>query len=157
MGTTPIPFTTNYKPGGTMSITVGDMTGRIIKQGHDKWGRWTSQTLRGAGSTSLTVISAYQVVSDSPHTGLTTATAQQQSLLIQSNDPLTPRQAFKRDLRSFIKACMNQGGEVLLVGDFNEVFGSECDGVSMIAAEFQLINLMQVRHHRKPPATYARG
>lgn len=119
-----------------MSITVGDMTGRIIKQGHDKWGRWTSQTLRGAGSTSLTVISAYQVVSDSPHTGLTTATAQQKSLLIQSNDPLTPRQAFKRDLRSFIKVCMNQGGEVLLVGDFNEVFGSECDGVSISQQSF---------------------
>ena len=96
MGTTPIPFSTNYKPGGTMNIAIGDMTGRIITQTHDHWGRWTSQTFRGSGNTNVTVISAYQVVSDNPHTGLTTATAQQQSLLIQYS--LTPRKAFKRDL-----------------------------------------------------------
>ncbi|KAI2491604.1 hypothetical protein MHU86_22948 [Fragilaria crotonensis] len=157
MGTSPIPFTTNYKPGGTMSIAIGDMTGRITSQTYDRWGRWTSQTFRGSGNVSLTVISAYQVVSDSPHTGLTTATAQQRSLLIQANDSLPPRQAFKRDLRSYLQTCITQGNEILLVGDFNEVFGSECDGISKLAAEFHLINLMQARHHQKPPATYARG
>ena len=157
MGTTPIPFSTNYKPGGTMNIAIGDMTGRIITQTHDHWGRWTSQTFRGSGNTNVTVISAYQVVSDNPHTGLTTATAQQQSLLIQSQDSITPRKAFKRDLRSLLQTCITQGNDILLVGDFNEVFGAECDGISKLAAEFHLINLMQVRHHHTSPATYARG
>jgi exonuclease III len=156
-GTTPISFETNYKPGGTMIVSVGDITGRIIAQSHDKWGRWTSQTLRGSGGTNVTVVSAYQVVTDNPHTGLTTATSQQQSLLIQTNDALTPRRAFKRDLRSFLYSRRIQGDELLLVGDFNEVLGFEIDGMSQIAAEFQLLNLMQTRHHFKPPPTYSRG
>jgi hypothetical protein len=157
MGTTPIPFSTNYKPGGTMCMTTGDMTGRITTQTHDIWGRWTSQTFRGSGCNNLIVISAYQVVSDSPHTGLTTATAQQHSLLTQSNDTLPPRKAFKRDLTSFLHTCIAQGMEVLLVGDFNEAFGNEREGMSKIAAEFHLQNLMHVRHQQTPPATYARG
>jgi hypothetical protein len=113
-----------------MMVTIGDMTGRIIAQSHDKWGRWTSQTFRGTGKTNLTVISAYQVVSDNPHTGLTTATAQQQSLLTQSNDSLSPRKAFKRDLRRFLQEQISHGEELILVGDFNEAFGSDIDGMA---------------------------
>ena len=101
-GTTPIEFCTNYKPGGTMMVSVGDLTGRITAQSQDKWGRWTSQTFRGTGNTNLTVISAYQVVTDNPHTGLTTATSQQQSLLLQSNESISPRKAFKRDVQMLI-------------------------------------------------------
>jgi exonuclease III len=156
-GTTPIQFCTNYKPGGTMMVSVGDVTGRIIARSQDKWGRWTSQTFRGTGNTNLTVISAYQVVTDNPHTGLTTATSQQQSLLIQSNESISPRKAFKRDVRLFIQNCISQGDEVLIVGDFNEPLGSEIDGMSRIAAEFHLVSLMQVRHQHNPPATYTRG
>jgi hypothetical protein len=140
-----------------MMVTIGDMTGRIIAQSHDKLGRWTSQTFRGTGNTNLTVISAYQVVSDNQHTGLTTATAQQQSLLTQSNDSLSPRKAFKRDLRRFLQERISHGEELILVGDFNEVFGSDTDGMSQIAAELHRLNVMQTRHQHKPPATYFRG
>jgi hypothetical protein len=55
-GTTPISFETNYKPGGSMIVSMGDITGRIVVQSHDKWGRWTSQTLRGISGVNLTVI-----------------------------------------------------------------------------------------------------
>ncbi len=156
-GTTPISFETNYKPGGSMIVSIGDITGRIVVQSHDKWGRWTSQTFRGISGVNLTVISAYQVVTKNPHTGLTTATSQQQSLLIKSQDTSTPRRAFKRDLRLFLRSRRTQGDELLIVGDFNEVFGSELDGMSQIAAEFQLLNVMQTRHRSKPPPTYSRG
>jgi hypothetical protein len=98
------------------------------------------------------------VVTDNPHIGLTTATSQQHSLLIQSNSNLSPWEAFKRDLRSFLHDCIVQdGSEVLLVGDFNEPFGSEPDGISQLASEFHLVNLMHARHPQAPPATYARG
>ena len=98
------------------------------------------------------------MVTDNPHKSLTTATSQQHCLLIQSNDNLSPRNAFKRDLRSFLHDCIVQdGSEVLLVGDFNEPFGSEPDGISQLASEFHLVNLMHARHPQAPPATYARG
>ncbi len=46
-GTTPIPFTNSYKPGGTFMLSAGDVTGRMKLQNKDKWGRWVSQTLQG--------------------------------------------------------------------------------------------------------------
>ena len=39
-GTTPIPFATPYKPGGTFMLTIGNLSGRIVHQVQDRWGRW---------------------------------------------------------------------------------------------------------------------
>lgn len=79
------------------------------------------------------------------------------SWLIKSQDSSTRRRAFKRDLRSFLRSRRTQGNELVPVGDFNDPFGSELDGMSQIAAEFQLLTVMQTRHHSKPPPTYSRG
>ena len=103
-GNAPTPFLTDYKPGGTMITTVGDITGRIVSQSKDRCGRWTSQIIKGTGSIYVTEISAYQVVTDIPNTGLTTAASQQISLLFQTGDSeKRPRKAFKRDLSTFLK------------------------------------------------------
>ena len=40
IGTTPIQFKTPFKPGGTMIMSIGSITGRLKKQLRDKWGRW---------------------------------------------------------------------------------------------------------------------
>ena len=39
IATTPIQFKSVYKPGGTFMLTVGNATGRILSQSHDKCGR----------------------------------------------------------------------------------------------------------------------
>ena len=76
-------------------------------------------------------------------------------------DPIcSPQQkSFKRDLWHFVEAKVKQEGEeVLIVGDFKEVFGSEIDGISKLAADFNLINLMnKARHSGHLPPTYSRG
>ncbi len=65
------------------------------------------------------------MVTDNPHTGLTSAASQQKSLLLQTGNPKqTPRKTFKRDLSIFLKEWRSQGNKLLLVGDFNEVLGS---------------------------------
>jgi hypothetical protein len=95
-GTTPFDFISMYKPGGTMLMTMADISGRVINQHKDKWGRWTSQTLRGTQGRRLSIVSAYQVVTDKPTSRLTTAASQQLSLLIQERDPIQfPCQALK--------------------------------------------------------------
>jgi hypothetical protein len=66
-------------------MSVGDITGRIMSQGQEKWGRWTSQSIRDTGTTNVTIISAYQVVSDNPNIGTATASAQQRSFLLQTS------------------------------------------------------------------------
>jgi exonuclease III len=157
-GTTPIPFSKHYKPGGTFMITAGDLTGRVIEQKHDKWGRWVSQLYQGQGSIKIIIYSAYQVVDKKITLGCITTASQQQSLLIQAHDSLTnPRSAFRRDLTTAIQASITSGYQILLMGDFNEAFGSDVDGIQKLATTCGLIDLMTVRHSSTPPATYARG
>ncbi len=158
-GTTPISFSNMYKPGGTHIVSTGDITGQIIHQESDKWGRWVSQTFRGqALISSLTVVSAYQVVGKPTNPGCITAASQQQSLLLQSEDATSnPRTAFRRDMLTFLKMQRAKGHEILLVGDFNEPFGSDPEGMEKLATEVQLVDLMSRRHSSAPPATYARG
>ncbi|KAI2490274.1 hypothetical protein MHU86_12673 [Fragilaria crotonensis] len=109
---------------------MGNATGRIKSTSQDKWGRWTSQTFQGRAGVIFTVISAYQVVTDSPGKGLMTAASQQQSFLIQEQDPvIAPREAFRRDLKRFLQQCRSERHEILLVGDFNEQIGDEQDSM----------------------------
>ena len=139
-------------------MVVDHTSGRVKSKMTDHMGRWSSYTLRGRGTQLLTFISIYQVVTDSPGKGVATAASQQQSVLFQLQDPInSPRKAFKRDLSQFVSQRISNGEEILIVGDFNEVFGSEIDGIIKMAADLNLTNLMKVRHSGDLPATYSRG
>ena len=157
---TPISFARSYKPGGTMIISAGSSTSRIIDSGGDKWGRWTYQTFQGNGQTIITILSAYQVVdSATALQGATTAAAQQRALLIQGKDAThDPRKAFRRDLTKTLQAFQHNGHEIILVGDFNEKFTDDDEGMSKIAAECELIDVMKTVHpYLTETPTYARG
>ena len=94
-GTTPIPFSKHYKPGGTFMITSGNVTGRVIARKSDKWGRWVRQDFQGQGSIKVSIFSAYQVVDKPIALGCITTASQQQSLLMQTQDDITnPGQPF---------------------------------------------------------------
>ena len=158
MGTTPIPFEKTHKPGGTMMITTGALTSRIKKQVRDKWGRWVCQEFQGKDTKQLVIMSAYQPIDKGSHTGKITVAAQHLSLLIQSQDECTkPREAFRRDLLLCVKEYQHAGFNILMTGDFNEVLGSDFDGMSKIANEAGLIDLMAKHNTSPPPATYSRG
>ncbi len=160
-GTTPETFVKNsYYPGGSLMLSTGNITGQVLSTSSDKWGRWSSQTYRGQHKLTITVISAYQVVINTPaSSGIKTAASQQQSMSIKEQDPIVdPREAFKRDLFIyFLRLCITNGEDILLVGDFNEPLNSDVNGISAIAHDLQLIDLMQNKHSASPPATYARG
>jgi exonuclease III len=157
--TTPIPFHTTYKPGGTMALAVGSLTGRIIKQIRDKWGRWVCQEFRGCGVRKVVIISAYQpVLNNSKTTGKITVVSQQKSLQLQDNDETShPRTAFRRELSACLASYKRNAVEILLVGNFNEVLGTDPDSMTKITSDHGLIDLMASRHSSIPPATYARG
>jgi exonuclease III len=158
LGTTPITFNNMYKPGDTMLVSMSHITGRVLSTNSDKWGRWTSQTLRCQHERKLTVISAYQVVPDSPSPEKVTAAEQQRSLLIESQDPLRePRPAFVRDLHQYLQSYLDASEDILILGDFNEVIGRDCNPLISMMSELGLLNLMAVRHDSPPPPRYARG
>ena len=157
-GTSPIPFKSSYKPGGTFVQTVGNLTGRVVHQSADKWGRWATQELQGRQGQKLIICSVYQVVDKLITPGQITAAAQQHSLLLRTQDKITqPRVAFQRDLLHFIREHRLAGHELLIVGDFNEALGSVKMGMSHIASTMDLIDLMGSKHSAPPPATFARG
>ena len=79
MGTSPIPVHTPYKPGGTMMMTVGSLTGRVRTQVNDKWGRWTCQVFQGKANRSFGIISAYQPIAKGSNDGKITVAAQHRS------------------------------------------------------------------------------
>ncbi|KAI2490363.1 hypothetical protein MHU86_24203 [Fragilaria crotonensis] len=158
LGTSPISFTTQFKPGGTMVMTVGSLTGRLCKQERDKWGRWSSQIYQGHAGRKIAIISAYQPIVKGGTAGKITVAAQHLSLLMQSEDNTTnPRVAFRRDLSRWLTDYQQQGYEILLIGDFNEPLGTDPDGMSKIAGDHRLMDIMARRHSSEPPATYARG
>ena len=156
-GTTVVPFKSMYKPGGTFITTVGNATGRIRSQTSDDLGRWVSQTFQGAAGRKITIISAYQVVSDVVIPGTTTAASQQKSLLIHRDDLIqSPRKAFRRDLPAFLFQRKSRE-EIMLMGDFNEVMGDDPEGMTAIAQKLEMFDVMGSRHQCQPPVTYSRG
>ncbi len=116
-------------------ISSGDLTGRVIAQKHDKWGRSVSQVYQGRGSTKISIYSAYQVVAKDVKLGCITTASQQQSLLIQANDLITNlRSAFRRDITLALQASLADGHEILLLGDFNKAFGNDIYGIQKVAS-----------------------
>ena len=86
-GSTQQSFVQWYKPGGTLMFSVGNLTGRVVEQHQDHMGRWVSQTLKGFSGKQVTIVSAYQAVTDRQHTGLMTVPSQQRNTLAQLEDP----------------------------------------------------------------------
>ncbi|KAI2495021.1 hypothetical protein MHU86_19496 [Fragilaria crotonensis] len=141
-----------------MVMTVGSLTGRLCKQDRDKWGRWSSQVFQGRAGRKVAIISAYQPIVKGGIAGKITVAAQHVSLLLQSEDKISnPRVAFRRDLSKWLKEYQDDGCEILLIGDFNETLGTDPDGMSKIASDHHLLDIMASRHSSAPPATYARG
>ena len=158
IGTTPIPFKTPFKPGGTMIMTTGSLTGRLKKQVKDKWGRWAIHEYIGRQGRQLAIISAYQPIVKGGSPGKITVAAQHISLLLQHNSTVTnPRTAFRADLTKTILAYQTKRYDILLTGDFNEALGTDPDGMAKLATTCQLLDIMSSRNSSKSPATFARG
>lgn len=85
-GTSPIPLSSTYKPGGTFMLTTGSTTGRVRQYHRDKWGRWVAQEISGSHSNTVMVISAYQPVDKQKKEGTNSVASQHRSLRLQSSD-----------------------------------------------------------------------
>jgi hypothetical protein len=159
--TTKTKFDNMYKPGGTMCCVLGNAVARVKEVGSDDLGRWSYIKLRGKEGRVINIITVYQVCKK-PDTamdkGTCTAAAQQRSLLTQRNhtDP-SPIKHFRKDLNALLKTMTDRGELIILFGDFNEVFGSDSNGISKLAREHQLVDIMHTHHRIPDPVTYARG
>jgi exonuclease III len=140
-----ISYTGHYKSGGTALIAAGSITGRIYTTFKDPMGRWSAISLIGAHSQKLTVISAYQVCNTRPDRDIKArcmAAVTQQQAMINFSDPMSsihPITKFRIDLLAFVQERQEEGHDIILMGDFNEAFGSHQTGLMHIASTCGLI------------------
>jgi hypothetical protein len=100
-------YGSTYKPGGTLQLSRGSITGRVVASGNDDMGRWCWTTYNGSANQRLTVITAYQVCEGAPVDDVTlhrvtkkySAGTQQYSMMIEQGYPMsrTPQTQFKLD------------------------------------------------------------
>ena len=113
-----VDYGTDWKPGGTLQITVEGLATRTIEQFSDQLGRFTSQTHVGKQGRKLTTISGYRVIEGCR--GPASAYAQQRAMLVEAKRDPNPRKAFLDDLTSFIQHKQENGCNILLGLDANE-------------------------------------
>ena len=115
-----IPVKEFYKPGGTISMTQGNLTGQIIAKGADKYRCWVYTKFAAKNNTVIIAITAYQPCKVSKKQGIMTY-YQQVAMLQQDGHQLTPREAFIIDITKWLEEGKKKGELFIVGGDFNEV------------------------------------
>ena len=107
-----------FQPGGTLQITNGRTTNRIIDSGIDtrKLGRWSWQRFRGKANKTVTVITAYRPCKS---IGVNTTYTQQLRYFNSNQIKQCPRQIFMEDLREVIYTAKRKGDQIILMMDWN--------------------------------------
>jgi exonuclease III len=158
-------YGSTYKVGGTLQLSRGSITGRVVASGTDGMGRWCWATYNGSANRRVMVITAYQVCEGVPVHDVTlhrvtkkySAGTQQHSMMIERGYPTsrTPRTQFKLNLKTLLEGFLNQHHEILLMGDFNEDLETGNDGLR--SATMGLIDLMQVKIGHQKFSTHIDG
>ena len=157
---TPIPSPTTYKPGGVLSLTTGDIKGRVLESGQDPFGCWVFTKLRRNTGPPITIVATYQVVEVDPRrSGPTTYATQLFSLYTRQGrlNPEKLRNHHADDLVGFIKTCQTKGEWVIVAGDLNEVLGRNTRGLTRLHSECGLVDAALDQHGLTDFTTYQRG
>ena len=155
MASSEISYDSPTKPGGTLLLSQGHITGRIVSTSADDMGRWCTSTYSGKDNKFVTVISAYQVCKGSPTANTTAGGAtqkhktitQQYTMMVKRgiNPARHPRKQFILDLTNLVTQLRAENHSIILMGDFNEEYDSEPDSLPRVAAAGGLVDLMQER------------
>jgi hypothetical protein len=117
-------YGSTYKPGRTLQLNRGSITGCVVASGTDNMGRWCWTTYNGSANRRLMV--AYQVCEGTPVHDVTlhrvtkkySAGTQQYSIMIERGYLMsrTPQTQFKLDLKTLLEGFLNQHHEILHMG-----------------------------------------
>jgi len=156
-----IPSSSDYLTGGTLTSAVGSWSTRVSKKEEDPsgMGRWSSLTLIGKQNKKLTIITGYRCVRSS---GDGSAWTQEKIFMRdrQSKEAPHPRKQFIADLTEFIQEKQKQKHDIILNLDANEVLGEESGGISKLARDcrlYDLLDLPDVAADEQLRDTYRRG
>jgi exonuclease III len=155
--TSKIPFDTDYKPGGTMTLCFGHCVSRFHSKFEDPLGRWCTLSLNARNGLVIHFITLYQVVNKTQNGPFTAFQQQRTSLLLEGRD-IPPRKAFLQDFDAYLLSLKPTQSQYVVMGDFNEVVGKTLSGFAAITGRYQLVDILGHFHtlEREVP-TYARG
>ena len=148
------------KPGGTMVCTDGNWTSRIYEKGQDAegMGRWSYIKVAGKKNTKLTIICGYRCCKGQKLSTVGTLTSyfQQYCLLRKKGiKKPNPQVQFIKDLKKFIKKCIDNSEEVLLCLDANETWNASNSRIRVLAKTLGLQDVAG-RLTEKAPDTYTK-
>ena len=141
--------------GGVAIAAFGDLVYRISDQGTDErnLGRWGYITITGKNNVTTSIFTCY-----CPCRGKSPGSAYSQQLIYMAEnkdqlpDTNCPRQLFGMDLKEVIGKKIEQGHQIILMGDFN----SEYSELESWMLELGLQDLIG-KKHGKGPKTYNRS
>jgi hypothetical protein len=109
-------YGSTYRPGGTLLLSRGSITGQVVGSGTDDMGRWCWTTYNGSANRKMMVITAYQVCAGTPVHDVTlhrvtkkySAGTQQYSMMIKRGHPMlrTLQTQFKMDLKTLLEGFL---------------------------------------------------
>ena len=119
------PGNSEFLVGGTAMAAFDDVVFKICEQGEDfrHLGRWSYITIAGKNNMKTTIFTCY-----CPNHGKSPGSTYSQHLVYMSENvgnnisTTCPRQLFGMDLKQVVEDRMNDGHQVILLGDFNTEF-----------------------------------
>jgi len=167
--TSDIPFTSHYKPGGTLCTAVGQWASHVADTGQDPHGlgRWSYILLRTRNERGLIIATAYRVCQNArgEQAGPITAYTQQRTLLRDTYTTPHPQQVWDRHFREQLQLWADLNYDMIIMLDSNEVLHSRSGSHLWQAfAQFNMVDAFSHRHTHLPPLpnndpiiTYQRG
>ena len=121
----PIQYPSQSKPGGTLQIITGNLTGNVIMTHADALGRWTAIKLTGKDENNILIINYYQSINKKSidKAGSKTSWAQQYVTLQKHHPKPNPTKQSAIDLQKFLSKHLKATDELNLTGDFNANLG----------------------------------
>ena len=135
-------FSTNsrYQPGGVAAGFHGRICNRYSKQHRDKCGRWIAHEFTGK-TNSLKIYTLYRV-NPKPTRGDSTAWQQQKRFHQSQGCDTDPRKKVIEDLLTALKKDHENGTNIILFADMNEMINSREQTNSRLR-DIGLLNIMQ--------------
>ena len=158
-GSSPQTHLYDYKPGGTLSVTAGNMVGRIVESAADYLGRWTRTVLAGKEGSRIAVYNVYTVGNKDPKScGPKTVIAQLYAVYVQEDRvDKDPRRNYYHDLQERVMMDVQMGYSIMLGGDFNEDLVIGHKGMSKLVQDCQLVDPIFYHHGVSNFNTHVRG
>jgi Reverse transcriptase (RNA-dependent DNA polymerase) len=147
-------FVGTFQPGGTLTVTTGNICGRIFGAGQEDHvlQRWSWIHIRGKNQHKLAIINLYRPVKAN---GPLSTYQQHKRILLEQDIDTCPRKQLLEALGTVIDMWKRDGFSIIVAGDFNEAINS--NQITQFFQRFNMQELILQQHGTKAPNTMIQG